>query len=96
MSNKTKINQKNNECFTCVREKIESVYSVAWYWEALGVKRSWASELLEIVGSVHDSRSRYCNPIPFDHASTVQSDNIPLGDNDAIMGVDDDHRNPRN
>ena len=46
MSNKTKFNQKNNRCFTCVREKIKSVFSAVG-WTSV-VDRSWAAELLEI------------------------------------------------
>ena len=74
---------------------------------------------------MRDSRSRYRDPIPFDHrpataqatvsflqpflslarsaicldvncpSTTVQSDNIPLGDSGDVVGHDDDHRNPR-
>ena len=85
MSNKTKVNEKNNACFTCVRDKIESVYSVVGWTST--VDRSWVSERLEIVESVHDGCSGYRDPVPFDHASTVQSDNIPLEGNEAVEGL---------
>ena len=92
MSNKTTFNEKNNACFTCGRDKIKSVYSVVGWTST--VDRSWASERLEIVGSVHDGSSGYRDPAPFDHASTVQSDNIPLEDSEAVEGFRVVRKNP--
>ena len=90
MSNKTKFNEKNKACFTCVRDKIESVYSVVG-WTSV-VERSWASDLLEIVESVQDGCSGYRDPAPFDHASTVQSDNISLDGSDDAADLDRNRR----
>ena len=51
------------------------------------VKRSRASERLEIVESVHDECSGYRDRVPFDHASTVQSDSTLLEGSEAVEGA---------
>ena len=66
---------------------------VGW---TLVVDRSWASDLLEIVGSVRDSCSGYRDPAPFDHASTVQCDNFPLEGSEAVEGARVAHKKLQN